>query len=128
MTERMKPILGAMVTAIIINYLGVYYFYGPIAESAAPSGLELPRGVALMIAMVFFILFYDWVNQQVNNPLKSAMIVAVSQILLVDVYYVLTGQRPMMQAAASIAVLLVGWGAAGMVYGKLLDGGSEAAG
>ena len=128
MSERMKPILGAMVTAIIINYIGVYYFYGPIAESATPSGLELPRGVALLIAMVFFILFFDWVNQQVNNPLKSAMIVAVSQILLVDFYYVLTGQRPMMQATASIAVLLVGWGAAGMVYGKLLDGGSAAAG
>jgi hypothetical protein len=127
MTERMKPILGAMVTAIIVNYIGVYYFYGPIAESAAPSGLELPRGVALMIAMVFFILFYDWVNQQVNHPIKSAMIVAVSQILLVDVYYVLAGQRPMMQAAASVVVLLIGWGAAGMVYGKLLDADSGAA-
>jgi len=127
MTERMKPILGAMFTAIIVNYIGVYYFYGPIAESAAPSGLELPRGVALMIAMVFFILFYDWVNQQVNHPIKSAMIVAVSQILLVDVYYVLTGQRPMMQAAASVVILLIGWGAAGMVYGKLLDADSGAA-
>ena len=127
MTERMKPILGAMFTAIIVNYIGVYYFYGPIAESAAPSGLELPRGVALLIAMVFFILFYDWVNQQVNHPIKSAMIVAVSQILLVDVYYVLTGQRPMMQAAASVVVLLIGWGAAGMVYGKLLDADSGAA-
>ena len=81
-----------------------------------------------MIAMVFFILFYDWVNQQVNHPIKSAMIVAVSQILLVDVYYVLTGQRPMMQAAASVVVLLIGWGAAGMVYGKLLDADSGAAG
>ena len=127
MTERMKPILGAMFTAIIVNYIGVYYFYLPIAESSAPSGLELPRGVALLIAMVFFILFYDWVNQQVNHPIKSAMIVAVSQILLVDVYYVLTGQRPMMQAAASVVVLLIGWGAAGMVYGKLLDADSGAA-
>ncbi len=128
MTSRMKPILGAMVTATIVNYLGVYYFYGPIAESAAPSGLELPRGVALLIAMVFFILFYDWVNQQVKHPLKSAMVVAVSQILLVDVYYVLNGQRPLAQAAASVVVLLIGWGVAGVVYGKLLGGGSEAAG
>jgi hypothetical protein len=128
MTERMKPILGAMITAIIVNYIGVYYFYGPIAASAAPSGIDLPRGVALTIASIVFVLFFDWANQQVNNPIKTAIIVAVSQIVLVDVYYVLSGQRPLVQAAASAVVLLVGWVAAGMVYGKLLGGGSEAAG
>ncbi len=55
------------------------------------------------------------------------MIIALSQILLVDVYYVLNGQRTMMVAGASAVVLLVGWVAGGMVYGKLLGGGSEAA-
>jgi hypothetical protein len=123
----MKPILGALVAAIVVNYIGVYYFYGPIAESAAPSGLELPRGVALTIASVFFVLFFDWANQLVNNPIKTAIIIAVSQILLVDVYYYLAGQRPLTQAAASVVVLLAGWIAAGAAYGKLLDGGSEAA-
>ncbi|HSG07977.1 MAG TPA: hypothetical protein VLA36_06455 [Longimicrobiales bacterium] len=125
MTERMKPILGAMVTSVIVNYLGVYYFYGPIAQTAAPSGLELPRGVALLIAMIFFVLFFDWVNQQMKNPLKSAMVIALSQILLVDVYYVLNGQRPLTQALASVVVLLVGWGVTGMVYGKLLGASSQ---
>jgi len=124
----MKPILAAMVTATLVNYIGVYYFYGPIAANDAPGGEMLPRGVALLIASVFFVLFYDWVNQQVNNPFKSAMIVAISQILLVDVYYLLNGQRGIIAAAASAVVLIVGWGAAGMVYGKLLNGGPEAAG
>lgn len=128
MTERMKPILGGMLTAIIVNYIGVYYFYGPIAASAEPSGLDLPRGVALTLASVLFILFFDWANQQIKNPIKTAIIVAVSQILLVDVYYVLSGQRPVGQAVASVVVLLVGWVAAGFVYGKLLDGSAEAAG
>lgn len=128
MTERTKPILGGMITAILVNYIGVYYFYGPIAASATPSGLELPRGVALTITSIIFILFYDWANQQVNNPIKTAVIVAVSQILLVDVYYVLNGQRPVGQAVASVVVLLIGWVAAGFVYGKLLGGAAEAAG
>ncbi len=127
MSERMKPILGALVTAIVVNYLGVYYFYGPIAESAGPGTMELPRGVALVIASVFFILFFDWANQQVKNPVMTGVIIAVSQILLVDVYYYLSGQRPMMQAAASAALLLVSWIAVGMVYGKMSGGGSPAA-
>ena len=83
--------------------------------------------MALTIASVVFVLYFDWVNQQVGNPVRSAMIIALSQILLVDVYYVLNGQRTMMVAGASAVVLLVGWVAGGMVYGKLLDGGSEAA-
>lgn len=128
MSERMKPILGGLVTNFVVVYLGVYYFYGPIAESAAPSGIELPRGIALLVTSVVFILFFDWANQHVKNPVRTAVIIAVSQILLVDVYYVLNGQRPIIQAAASVVVLLVGWVAAGMVYGKLLGGGSAAAG
>jgi hypothetical protein len=79
------------------------------------------------LASVVFVLYFDWVNQQVGNPVRSAMIIALSQILLVDVYYVLNGQRTMMVAGASAVVLLVGWVAGGMVYGKLLGGGSEAA-
>jgi hypothetical protein len=126
MSERMKPIIGALVTAIIINYLGVYYFYGPIAESAGPGTMELPRGVALVIASIFFVLFFDWANQQIKNPVKTGLIVAISQILLVDVYYYFSGQRPLMQAAASAVVLLVSWIAVGMVYGKLMGGGGQA--
>ena len=60
---------------------------------------------------------------------QSAMIVAISQILLVDVYYVLNGTRGIATAGASAALLLVGWGVIGMVDGKLSDGqGAEAAG
>jgi len=51
------------------------------------------------------------------------MIVAVSQIILVDMYYALNGQRAVIAAAASAALLLVSWAAVGTVYGKLLDGG-----
>lgn len=127
MTDRMKPLLGGMFTAIIVNYLGVYYLYGPVAASAEPGGLDLPRGVAVTLAAVIFVLFLDWVNQTIGNPVKTAIILALSQILLVDVYYVLAGQRGMTQAAVSAVVLLAGWVAAGFVYGKLMGGGSEGA-
>ena len=56
------------------------------------------------------------------------MIVAISQILLVDVYYVLNGTRGVAAAGISAVLLIVGWFAAGTVYGKLSDGaaGGEA--
>ncbi len=122
MSERMKPILAGLVAAIVVNYVGVTYLFGPVAAQDAPAGPMIPPIAALIVTSVIFILFYDWVNQQVGHAFKSAMVVALSQILLVDVYYLLNGQRGLMAAGASAVVLLASWGAVGMVYGKLSEG------
>ena len=51
------------------------------------------------------------------------MIIAVSQILLVDVYYVLNGSRGVAAGGGERALLLlVAWGLIGTVYGKMSDG------
>lgn len=83
----------------------------------------MPAWASLLVYNVVGVIFYDWVNQQMNAPIKSAMVVAISQIMLVDVYYVLNGNRGIAAAGASAVVLLVAWGAVGAVYGKLLGGG-----
>ncbi len=49
------------------------------------------------------------------------MVIGVSQILLVDVSYVLNGTREIGVALASLVVLLVGYGITGFVYGKLSE-------
>tara|TARA_B100001123_G_scaffold133103_1_gene154258 strand:- start:234 stop:437 length:204 start_codon:yes stop_codon:yes gene_type:complete len=67
------------------------------------------------------VLFLDWVNQSIGNPIRSAMVIGVSQILLVDVSYVLNGTREIGVALASLVVLLVGYGITGFVYGKLSE-------
>ncbi len=103
--------------------------FGPIAASDTSAGAMVPTWLSLAIVSVLLILFYDWANQAVGNPVQCAMIVAISQILLVDVYYLLNGTRGIATAGASAVLLLVGWGVIGMVYGKLSDGqGAEAAG
>jgi O-antigen/teichoic acid export membrane protein len=127
MSDRMKPILGALVTGFVVNFLGVTYFYGPIAAGDTSAGAILPAMASLGVVSVLLVLFYDWVNQQMGHPMKAALTVAVSQILLVDVYYALNGQRGMMAAAASAVLLLVSWGAIGFVYGMLQGDSSEAA-
>ena len=122
MGDRIKPLLGALVAIYVINFTGVTLIFGPILADDVPTGELAPVWLSLAIVAVLLVIFYDWVNQAVGSPVKSAMIIAVSQILLLDVYYVLNGTRGIAAAAASAAVLLVSWGMAGMVYGKLSDG------
>ena len=122
MGDRIKPLLGALVAIYVINFTGVTLIFGPILADDVPTGELAPVWLSLAIVAVLLVIFYDWVNQAVGSPVKSAMIIAVSQILLLDVYYVLNGTRGIAAAAASAAVLLVSLGVAGMVYGKLSDG------
>ncbi len=128
MSERMKPILGALVAAYIIFYLGVTYFFGPILANDAPAAAMMPDWASLAVGSVLLILFFDWVNVSVGNPVRSGLIVALSQILLVDVLYVMNGTRGITAGAASAAVLIVGWTVIGIVYGKLSGGAPAGAG
>ena len=128
MSERMKPILGALVAAYIIFYLGVTYFFGPILANDAPAGPMMPDWASLAVGFVLLILFFDWVNVSVGNPVRSGLIVALSQILLVDVLYVMNGTRGIAAGAASAALLIVGWTVIGIVYGKLSGGAPAGAG
>ena len=129
MSERMKPILGALVAAYIIFYLGITYFFGPILANDMPDEAMIPGWVSLAVASVFLILLYDWVNGSVGSPVRSGLILTLSQILLVDVYYAMNGSRGLAAAGASAVLLIVGWTAVGIVYGKLSGGapaGAEA--
>ena len=64
------------------------------------------------------VLFLDWKNQSIGNPIRSPIVIGVSQILLVDVP---NGTREIGVALASVVVLLVGYGITGFVYGKLSE-------
>ncbi|MCH7565190.1 MAG: hypothetical protein IH968_15365 [Gemmatimonadetes bacterium] len=119
MSARLKPLLGALITAYTIFFVGVTYFFGPLLANDAPTGAMVPGWLSLAIVSVLLVLFFDWVNVSVGNPIRSGLIVAIGQIILVDVYYVLNGTRGIAAAGASVVLLLVGWVAVGVVYGKL---------
>ena len=122
MSERMKPILSALVVGYVVFLGGVTYFFGPILANDAPAGAMVPGWLSLLVVSVLLIGLYDWVAQAVGKPVQAAMIIAVSQILLVDVYYVLNGSRGVAAGGASALLLLVAWGLIGTVYGKMSDG------
>lgn len=127
MSARMKPLLGALIAAYVIFFIGITYFFGPAMAGDNPAGPMVPAWLSLALASVVLVLFFDWVNLSVRNPVRSGIVVAISQILLVDFYYVLNGTRGLTAAAASAVLLLVGWSVVGFVYGKLSGGGTSEA-
>jgi putative hemolysin len=51
----------------------------------------------------------------------TAMVIALSQILLVDFNYVLLGRRELQPALYSVGIILVLWAAIAVVYDKLSE-------
>jgi len=66
-------------------------------------------------------LFFDWAVQKTGKTMLTAMVIALSQILLVDFNYVLIGRRELHPALVSVGVILVSWAAVAFVYDKLSE-------
>ena len=124
MSSRLNAMVITAITAFVLFWLGVSFVFGPALAGDQPAAV-LPDWLGLAIASILFVVLLDWVNGSVGNAVKSAMIIAISQIILVDIYYPLIGRRGWVAAAASIAVLLVGWFIVGTVYGRLTAGGNR---
>lgn len=127
MSSRVQAMVGTAITAFIIFWLGVRFVFGPVVANDQP-GTALPSWLALAIASIIFVFLLDWAATAVGNAVKAALIISLSQIVLVDIYYPLNGTRGWAAAAASIVVLLVGWFIVGTVYGKLSGGSGSASG
>lgn len=119
MTRRVLAVLGAYVAVSILQFVGVVYIYRPFAGSDPAGEPLVPRALGFALSMALLALFHDWVTARVRSPLTAAMIIAISQVLLVDVDYVLSGDRTFAAGAASAVVLLASWGVAGVVYGRI---------
>lgn len=119
MLNRIKPVLGAFLTLSCLYLVGFFFFFGPIAAEDAPGDPLVPKFLGFLIAIVLYIALFVWVSREMGSPLKAAFTVALSQFLLVDVDFVLTGDRGVMTALASTILLFVSWGLTGWVYGKL---------
>ena len=125
MSGKMKAMIAAGVTAFVIFFLGTTYFYGPILTSTTPPAAMNPF-VALLITTVVLVIFFSWVYDHVGDGPKAGLVVALSQVILVDVYYPMQGLRSWAAAGASAVLLLVGWWVVGTVYAKVLGGGEAA--
>ena len=120
MGGRIKPIIGAAVTGAGIAYLGTQFIFDPAMPAPAFEPM-LPIPASLAVFWIVMSLFFDWAVQKTGKTMLTAMVIALSQILLVDFNYVLLGRRELQPALYSVGILLVLWAAVAVVYDKLSE-------
>ena len=88
-------------------------------DGVEPIGDNSIASTALYWAAV--ICFFDWAVQKTGKTMLTAMVIALSQILLVDFNYVIAGRRAIEPALYSVGILFVVWAAVAFVYDKLSE-------
>ena len=120
MGGRIKPIIGAALTGAVIAYLGTQFIFNPAIPEPASEPM-LPIVASTAVFWIVMSLFFDWAVQKTGKTMLTAMVIALSQLLLVDFNYVLLGRRELEPALYSVGILLVLWAAVAFVYDKLSE-------
>ena len=121
MGDRIKPIIGAWATGFAIAYVAVTNFFTPAMPDPAFQPLVTNFIVSTALYQIMAVLFFDWAVQKTGQAMHTAWVIAISQILLVDINYVMIGRREMEPALISLVVIFVLWTAIAFVYDKLSD-------
>ena len=120
---NIKALLGTAIVSGVTGFLLNTYLFTPTlsadAVAAAAAAAMLPAYASIALMGVINALMISWVTGMTGNGVKAGLVIALSQILLVDVFYVLDGRRALATAAASVVALLVSLVASGYTYGKL---------
>ncbi len=117
MKLRWKAILGAIVTAGVVNLVGVLFLLNPVADAdPAPGEPLLHPAVGFFAYVILSIALFDWAAREIGNAYKAAFVVAASVFLVVDVDFVLSGKRGLMTAGASTILIALTWVSVAFVY------------
>ena len=120
---NIKALLGTAIVSGVTGFLLHTYLFTPPLDpadvTAAAAAAMLPRYALFALMSVINALMISWVTGMTGNGVKAGLVIALSQIVLVDVFYVLDGRRGLAAAGASVVALLVSLVASGYIYGKL---------
>ena len=121
MGDRIKPILGAAATGSVIGYLLVQNVFNPAMPDPAFDPIVGNVIASTVLCWIVAVVFFDWAVQKTGQTMNTAIVIAVSQILLVDFSYVIVGRRELTPALYSVGIILFMWVATAFVYDKLSD-------
>lgn len=116
MARRVAAVGAAALVAVVVNFFGVVFFFRPIAEADSVGALP-PPAIGFLVYILLSVLVLDWASQQFGQPVKVALVIAASQIILV-VDLVLRGERGPATGAAGSVLILVTWITMGFAYSK----------
>ena len=119
--KRAIAILLAAVVAVVVNFFGVFFFFRPIAEADSGPGWIPPAVAGFLIYVLLSVLLLDRAVQRFGQPIRTGLLIAAAQIILV-VDLTLRGERGIATAAAGAILILVTWTAMGFAYGKAFPG------
>ena len=121
MGSRIKPILGAAVTGGLVSYFAVQFLFNPAMPDPAFEPIVGNLIASTALYWIVGSVFFDWAVQKMGKTMSTAMVIALSQILLVDVFYVIVGRRELQPALISVGIILVIWASVAFVYDKLSE-------
>ena len=121
MGDRIKPILGAAATGSVIGYLLVQNVFNPAMPDPAFDPIVGNVIASTVLYWIVAVVFFDWAVQKTGQTMHTAIVIAVSQILLVDFSYWIVGRRAGTPALYSVGIILFMWVATAFVYDKLSD-------
>lgn len=120
MSRRIVALTAAFIV-LSVGYLAGFYFFGHLFAPEAGTGRPpVPFFAAFAISNVLLVGFFAWVAHQMGHAVKAGLTIAISQALLVNVFYVMTGSRSVAAGAASILISLVTWTCVASTYQALL--------
>lgn len=112
-------LVAATLAAAVVNFVGVIYFFDPITARDSPGGPIVPSALGFLVYVLLSVVLLDWASQRSGHSLRSGLVIAFSQIILV-VDLTLRGERGLATGAAGAVLILVTWTAMGAVYGMVL--------
>jgi len=121
MGSRIKPILGAAVTGGLVSYFAVQFLFNPAMPDPAFEPIVGNLIASTALYWIVGSVFFDWAVQKMGKTMSTAMVIALSQILLVDFNYVIVGRRELEPALISVGIILVIWASVAFVYDKLSE-------
>ena len=121
MGSRIKPILGAAVTGGLVSYFAVQFLFNPAMPDPAFEPIVGNLIASTALYWIVGSVFFDWAVQKMGKTMSTAMVIALSQILLVDFNYVIVGRRELEPALISVGIILVIWASVAIVYDKLSE-------
>lgn len=116
MSDRMKPILFTTLAVFGVTYVGVQFVFAPQMGEGYAGNAPFNPVITSLLGSTVFVLFFDYAIGMIGDVMKTAMVIALSQIMIVDVYYVINGEREVAAAAVSAVILLLSWFVAAKVY------------